>query len=138
MIFSADQLAALNNNSLYHAIGIRILRCEDGSAESVLDATPAMCFPTPGRPHGGIIFTVLDTTMAFAAISNGPDGTGCGTVDCSIQYPRAADHGPFTCRVMTLSKTARTVFIRGELLDRSGAIVALAQATFRLFTPRHG
>ncbi len=136
LIFTDEQLAMLNANSLYQALGIEIHRVADGDAESVLDATPAMCFPTPGRPHGGVIFTVLDTTMAFAAISNGPAGTGCGTVDCNIQYPRVADHGPFRCRVTTTSKTSRTVFTRGELVDRHGHAVALAQATFRLFVPR--
>ena len=25
----------------------------------------AVCWPTPGQPHGGILFTVMDTTMAF-------------------------------------------------------------------------
>ena len=136
MKFTDSQLRTLNNNSLYEALGIRVHRVADGEAESVLEPTPAMCFPTAGRPHGGIIFTVLDTTMAFAAISNGPEGTGCGTVDCSIQYPRAADHGPFKCQVVTTSKTSRTVFARGELRDRDGHVVALAQATFRLFSPK--
>lgn len=136
MIFTDERLATLNDNSLYRALGIQVHRVADGDAESVLDATPAVCFPTPGRPHGGVIFTVLDTTMAFAALSNGPEGTGCGTVDCAIQYPRAADHGPFICRVTTTSKASRTVFTRGELVDRHGHVVALAQATFRLFVPR--
>lgn len=136
MKFTTEQLAELNANPLYHAVGIRVDSVADGDATSVLEATPAMCWPTAGRPHGGVIFTVLDTTMAFAAISNGPAGTGCGTVDCNIQYPKAADQGPFRCRVATTSKTARMVFIRGELVDRQGEVVALAQATFRLFLPR--
>jgi uncharacterized protein (TIGR00369 family) len=133
--FSDTKLFELNENAFYKAVGIRLKVVADGAGESILDPRPAMCWPNDGRPHGGVLFTLLDTTMAFAAISNGDDGTGCGTVDCSIQYPAPADHGPFSCRAATTSKTSRTVFIRGDVTDRHGVVVAFAQATFRLFQP---
>ncbi len=136
MKFPAAKITELNENPLYRAVGIRLKSVADGSAESLLQPSPDMCWPAAGRPHGGVLFTVLDTTMAFAAMSNGEPGGGCATVDCSIQYTAQANHGPFTCRVETISKTARTVFIRGELIDNKSTIVALAQATFRLFVPR--
>jgi uncharacterized protein (TIGR00369 family) len=134
--FSSINIVELNDNPFYKAVGIRLKVVADGAGESTLDPLPEMCWPSAGRPHGGVLFTLLDTTMAFAAISNGDEGTGCGTVDCSIQYPAPADHGPFNCRAATTSKTSRTVFIRGEVTDRHGIVVALAQATFRLFEPR--
>jgi uncharacterized protein (TIGR00369 family) len=136
MEFTAVRIAELNANPFYYAVGVRLNWVSDGGAEAVLDPNPAMCWPNAGRPHGGVLFTVLDTTMAFAAISNGADGSGCATVDCNIQYTAPADHGPFLCRVATTSKTPRTVFIRGEVVDRHNTVVALAQATFRLFAPR--
>ena len=136
MKFSDKQITELNANPLYQAVGIRIEWVTDGAAQSVLEPKPEMCWPSAGRPHGGVLFTVLDTTMAFAAISNGEPGSGCATVDCNIQYTATADHGPFVCRVVTTSKTPRTVFIRGELVDRNSTVVALTQGTFRLFSPR--
>ena len=136
MEFTEVKIAELNQNPLYAAVGIRLLRVVDGVGESVLDPHPAMCWPNEGRPHGGVLFTLLDTSMAFAAISNGAEGSGCATVDCNIQYTAPADHGPFSCRVATMSKTTRTVFIRGEVLDRHGMVVALAQGTFRLLGPQ--
>jgi uncharacterized protein (TIGR00369 family) len=131
MKFSDQKILELNENPLYQAVGIRVQWVVDGSAEAVLEAKPAMCWPNAGRPHGGVLFTVLDTTMAFAAISNGEDGSGGATVDCNIQYTAPADHGPFLCRVATTSKTSRTVFIRGELVDSRGKVVALAQGKFK-------
>jgi uncharacterized protein (TIGR00369 family) len=136
MTFSDEKLLELNGNPFYDAVGIRLERVGEGSAEAVLEPKHEMCWPSAGRPHGGVLFTVLDTTMAFAAISNGVEGSGCATVDCNIQYTAPADHGPFVCRVATTSKNARTIFIRGEVLDSRGVVVALAQATFRLFSPR--
>jgi uncharacterized protein (TIGR00369 family) len=136
MYFTEVQIAELNDNPFYESIGIRMRSVGEGSAVAVLDPRVEMCWPNAGRPHGGVLFTVLDTTMAFAAISTGDVGSGCATVDCGIQYTAPADDGPFTCTVATTSKTSRTVFIRGEVRDCRDTVVALAQATFRVFAPR--
>lgn len=136
MKYSEAQIAELNDNPFYKVIGIRMVSVADGSAAAVLDPVSSMCWPNAGRPHGGVLFTVLDTTMAFAAISTGGIGSGCATVDCAVQYTAPADYGPFSCSVATTSKTARTVFMRGEVRDRRDNVVALAQATFRVFAPR--
>ncbi len=131
MQMSPDALAKCNENPLYRTIGIHLHEVTDGNARSTMSPNEAVCWPTPGQPHGGVLFTMMDTTMAFAALSNEDDG-GCATVDCSIQYPAPARHGPFTCRATTLRRTGRTVFVRAEIVDAAGAIVALGQATFRL------
>jgi uncharacterized protein (TIGR00369 family) len=136
MRYTDDDIAGFNQGPLYRTLGIRLLSCSEGRARSVLAPTPEVCWPTPGQPHGGILFTVLDTTMAFAAISSSAQAVGCATVDCSIQYPAPAREGPFECHVATVHGGGRTVFVRAELLDAKGVPVALAQATFRLFMPR--
>lgn len=136
MKYSPAEIDRYNDNPLYKTLGIRLEELADGAARATLSPTSEVCWPTHGQPHGGILFTVLDTTMAFAAMSNGDEDTGCATVDCNIQYPAPARHGPFTCHAVTTTRTGRTVFVRAELLDSKGAMVALAQATFRLFAPR--
>ncbi len=132
----AAALARYNDNPLYAAIGIRLERVADGQARSVLAPHAQACWPTPGQPHGGILFTILDTTMAFAAQSTGADGDGCATVDCSIQYTAPARHGPFVCSAATVRRTGRTVFVRAEIVDAQQAVVALAQGSFRIFPAR--
>ena len=136
MRYSDADIAGFNDSPLYRTLGIRLLACENGRARSVLTPTPEVCWPTAGQPHGGILFTILDTSMAFAAISSTEGATGCATVDCSVQYPAPARHGPFDCHVATVRSTGRTVFVRAELLDVQGVPVALAQATFRLSVAR--
>lgn len=136
MRYTDDDIAGFNQGPLYRTLGIRLLSCSEGRARSELAPTPEVCWPTPGQPHGGILFTILDTTMAFAAISSSEQAVGCATVDCSIQYPAPARDGPFQCHVATAHGGGRTVFVRAELLDAKGVPVALAQATFRLFMPR--
>jgi len=134
--FTDETLARHNANPLYRTTGIRLQSVADGQAASSLAPEQPMCWPTPGQPHGGIVFTVMDTTMAFAALSNGEEGSGSATVDCSIQYTAPARQAPFQCRAHTVSRTGRTAFVRAELTDAQGTMVALAQGTFRLFAPR--
>ena len=134
--FPHAHIAALNDNPLYHALGIRAEQVAGGTARATLVPTAAACWPLPSQPHGGVLFTLLDTTTAWAAMSHGDDGDGCVTVDCSIQYPAPARDGPFTCIATTARRSGRTVFMRAEVLDANGVPVALGQATFRLLKAR--
>ncbi len=136
MRFDAERLARLNDNPLYRTLGIRLESAGEGDAVSWLEPREAVCWPSPGQPHGGVLFTLLDTTMAFAAMTRGEDGGGCATVDASVQYIAPARRAPFCCRVWTLSGSARTVFVRAEIRDADEALVAAGQGTFRLFRPR--
>jgi acyl-CoA thioesterase len=130
--FSDAHVARLNDNPLYRALGIRVERVADGAARAILEPTASACWPQPDQPHGGVLFTLLDTTTAWAAMSHGDEGDGCVTVDCSIQYPAPARHAPFACVAATTRRSGRTVFMRAEVLDAHGTPVALGQATFRL------
>ncbi len=136
MDFDDAHVARLNDNPLYRALGIRVERVADGTARATLEPTPSACWPMPDQPHGGVLFTLLDTTTAWAAMSHGQDGEGCVTVDCSIQYTAPARHGPFACIAATTRRAGRTVFMRAEVLAALGAPVALGQATFRLVTAK--
>ena len=138
MDFSDAHVARLNDNPLYRALGIRVERVQAGLARATLEPTVSACWPQPGQPHGGVLFTLLDTTTAWAALSHGEDGEDCVTVDCAIQCPAPARHGPFACVATTARKAGRTVFVRAEVLDAHGTPVALGQATFRLVRPKPG
>lgn len=138
MKYSPETIAQFNANPLYRAIGIRLDEVADGCARATLTPTTQVCWPSPDQPHGGILFTTMDTTMAFAALSTAARDSGCATVDCNIQYPAPALHGPFVCRAATTHRTGRTVFVRCEIVDALGAPVALGQATFRIIAAKPG
>lgn len=135
MDFDPDQLARLNDNPLYRTIGIRIEALGAGEARSVMQPQAQVCWPSQG-PHGGILFTLMDTTMAFAAMTHAGEGGACATVDCSIQYAAPARAAPFHCHARTAHRAGRTVFMRAEITDAQGAPVAFAQGSFRLFDAR--
>jgi len=125
-------LARINRNSLYKTLGIKVLEASQGSSSSRLDPAGPVCWPFPGQPHGGILFTVLDTTMAWALVSTLPSELNCTTIDLSIQYLAPAQAAPFTCSCRLKHKTGRLGFLEGQIVDADGKPVASGQATFRI------
>ena len=132
MNLSQELLDQFNLNSLYTTVGIRLNKADGGSAESVLSPNPRVCWPFPGQPHGGILFTVMDTTMAWAIQSRLDAGFSCTTIDLHIQYLAPAQEGPFTCRAETTHQTGRLAFVRSDIRDAQDRPVAAGQGTFRI------
>jgi uncharacterized protein (TIGR00369 family) len=132
MIFTPEQLEPFNRNSLYGAVGIRVEKAGDGQAESLLSPPPQVCWPFPKQPHGGMLFTIMDTTMAWAIQSILEPGLSCTTIDLNIQYLAPAREGPFTCRAETIHQTGRLAFVRADIRDAQDRPVAAGQGTFRI------
>ena len=124
-------LTELNANPLYEALGIALISLEHGLARSTLQPKPAMCWPFEG-PHGGILFTQMDTTMALSAIGGLPESSSCATISLEIEFTHPAKGKRFECSAEVVHRTRRMCFVRGESRDSEGTIVALGQGTFRV------
>jgi uncharacterized protein (TIGR00369 family) len=125
-------LDRFNENPLYRTVGIRLEEAAEGKARSVLVPSPEVCWPFPGQPHGGMLFTIMDTTMAWAIQSVLEHGLSCTTIDLNIQYLAPAREGPFSCRAETIHQTGRLAFVRGDIRDAQDRPVAAGQGTFRI------
>lgn len=132
MQFDREMIEQVNRNPLYQAMGIRMESAAEGVVTARLEPTPAMCWPFEGQPHGGVLFTLMDTTMAWAAISGQPEFGSCTTIHADIQYTRPARGVCFTCRAEVVSKTTRISFIKAVIHDAGGAVLAMGQGTCRL------
>ncbi len=127
-----DLLDQFNRNSLYTTIGLRLKKAEEGRAESVLTPDPKVCWPFPTQPHGGILFTIMDTTMAWAIQSLLDQGLSCTTIDLHIQYLAPAKESPYTCLAETTRQSRHLAFVRAEIRDARQRPIASGQATFRI------
>jgi acyl-coenzyme A thioesterase PaaI-like protein len=58
-------LDQMNRNPLYHVMGIQIQEAHAGKARGQLQPQSGICWPFPQQPHGGVLFTLMDTTMAW-------------------------------------------------------------------------
>ena len=126
------EMAGFNKNPLYQALGIRVLEAHAGAARSLLEPTDAVCWPFAGQPHGGIIYTLVDTTMAWAILSKLEQGHNCATIHMDIQYTAPAKGKRFSCAAKTIFQTARLHFMQAEVRDVEERLVAMAQGTFRV------
>jgi len=131
--FSLDEL---NDNPLYRSMGIRITSVADGRVCAQLRPEAAMCWPDEGQPHGGVLFTLLDTTMATVVMTGGYEHASCSTISMDVQYLAPAVSPTFACAATMERRGGRVCFVRGTISDHSGEVVALGQGSFRIFTPR--
>ncbi len=132
MKITSTDIEQVNKNPLYQTLGIRIMEVGEGYARSQLEPTEIVCWPFPGQPHGGILYTLVDTTMAWAILSGLEQGYNCATIHLDIQYTSPAKGKPFTCASKTAFRTGRLHFMQAEVRDAQGQLVAMAHGTFRV------
>jgi uncharacterized protein (TIGR00369 family) len=132
MDITPELLERLNDNPMYRTIGLHVDAADQGQARTTLRPNPDLCWPFPGQPHGGVLFTQMDTTMAWAVISAAEPDHNCVTIDLSIQYPAAAQGDFFTCQARVVHRTSRLVYLRAEVTDSEGQLVAAGQGMFRV------
>ena len=125
-------LSQMNANSLYHTLGIRVEEAMRGKARARLTPKSDICWPFPGQPHGGILFTLMDTTMAWAVLSQLDSGYNCATVNLNIHYTMPAKGDVFMCTAYTTHQTGRFSFVRADIHDVHGQLLAMGQAAFRI------
>ena len=95
MEFTAAIFDQMNANSLYQTLGIQIEEAGAGKARSLLKPNPDVCWPFPQQPHGGVLFTLIDTTMAWAVWSLLDSGYNCTTINIDIHYAKPAQGDVF-------------------------------------------
>jgi uncharacterized protein (TIGR00369 family) len=132
MKITSMDIEQVNKNPLYLTLGVRILEVGEGYARSQLEPTEIVCWPFPGQPHGGILYTLMDTTMAWAILSGLEPGYNCATIHLDIQYTAPAKGKRFFCASKTVFRTGRIHFMQGEVRDAEERLVAMAQGTFRV------
>ncbi len=132
----AQSLEEINDNAFYKALGLALTDRTETSVSSQMRPTSQMCWPSPGQPHGGVLFCQLDTTMATAVMTGAHLEAQCSTVDLSVQYLAPALGPVFHCLATVQRRGRRLTFIRGQIEDDNGETIAVAQGTFRVFLPK--
>lgn len=127
-----DVIERMNTNPLYQTVGIALSFAQDGEAIATLKPRPDICWPFENQPHGGMLFTLMDTTMAWAIQSKLESGFSCTTIDLSIRYILPARGDTFSCKAQTIHQTGRLSFVCADITDDQDNVIASGQATFRI------
>jgi len=132
MEFSSKEMSRLNSNSLYQALGIVVEAAKGGKARAKLRPVPAFCWPFEGQPHGGVLFTLMDTTMAWAVLTGVEPGHNCATINLDIQYTKRAGGDILTCQAWITHQATRIIYVRADILDTEGQLTATGQGAFKV------
>ena len=84
------------------------------------------------RAHGGVLFTLLDSAMGRAVISALPEGRGCATVECKINFFRPVQKGRLVATGKVVNLSRRVAYAEGSIVNDDGKLVARASGTFFL------
>lgn len=111
-------------------VGINAVPDEDGAVVAEVELVQHL-LNRSGAAHGGLIATLLDTTLARAAIAGDGGGRGrLATVEMNVTYVSPGRIG-LRCRAWCRGRTENLAFCVGEVHDYTGALVARGTATFR-------
>jgi uncharacterized protein (TIGR00369 family) len=111
-------------------IGFELLHFADGDSEVGYSPKPEH-LNIFGKVHGGVLMTLMDTTMAQAARSVQPDH-GAVTVEMKTSFFRPVD-GTAVVRAKgkLLHRTRSMAFLEATVYDPSGQACAHATGTFK-------
>ena len=139
MEFSPEEFNSINNNSLYKTIGISVEDADGGKARSRLRPNKDLCWPFEEQPHGGVLFTLMDTTMAWAILTLIDKGYNCATISLDIQYTRRALGELFVCHALVTQLGGQIAYTRADVFDEKEKLVATGQSSFRIIkSPFYG
>lgn len=125
----------LSRSPFVAQLGCQLDRLEKGQAELSLVVQEGVHTNLFGVAHGGVLMTLLDVVMAYAARSLGqgqPDGEPVGvvTVEMSTQFLRPGEgHLRAVGEVLRLEE--RLAFCEGRVLNERGQVCAQASGTFK-------
>ncbi|WP_374764210.1 PaaI family thioesterase [Yunchengibacter salinarum] len=117
-------------------LGARLIRADRHAATASIGFTLGDGFLHGGNSiQGGLMATMLDFTMAMAALARTPTGQSVGTSNLSVEFWRPAFPGDFTCHARLTRTGKRLVFSRAELCNDSDKVLAVGTTTNLVVPP---
>jgi len=139
---AVDHLLAIRSGRvpkppLYELLCIDVIEARTGHV--TLSLTPDESFTSPlGAVGGGIILTILDTTLAWACDTKVTPDRVSVTVELKANFlrPISTNAPPLKCEAECVFSGSRVIVGQAKLCDDTGTIYAIATATFFLHERR--
>ena len=116
-------------NPFVDLLGIRDDGIDKGWARTVLDQRPELS-NMHGAVHGGVIMSLLDTTMARAAVSKQGFRLSVVSIGVTASFLRPG-RGRLTTEARAIGGGRSTCFCEAEIRDEAGELVAKGMGTFK-------
>lgn len=104
--------------------GVRLVTASKDEVVGTVQWAPERC-TAGGVMHGGAVMTLADSCASACAYLNLPDGAqGTATIEANTEFIRALRSGTLTATARPLRVTRTVAFLRTELRDHDGRLVA--------------
>lgn len=111
--------------------------CEVRFGYAAYELTPGEYHYNPfGTVHGGIISTLLDTTMTSAIITTLDKGKRCSTSDVKVNFikPVTIETGPLRCEAEPIHVGNSLAIAEGRVMDKDGQLYTHGVSTCLIFS----
>jgi len=138
-ISGLDYLKSIKENRISpspvaNLVGYKIYEVDEGFAVFELD--PAEYHYNPfATVHGGILSTLLDTSMAASVLSTLPIGYSCTTIEIKVNFikPVTSETGILKCEATPIHVGKKLATVEGRINDRDGVLHAHGVSTCSIF-----
>lgn len=121
------------DNPFLELLGVQSAQNENGEATSVLEYKKDLS-NMHGAVHGGVIMTLLDTTMARAAMSKQNFLLSVVSAGVSVNFLKPG-RGRLTTTARVIGGGRSICFCEGEVINENGHSIAKALGTFKYRLP---
>lgn len=111
-------------------VGYKICDIDNGYA--AFELNPAEYHYNPfATVHGGILSTLLDTTMAASVLSTLPKSFSCTTIEIKVNFikPVTAETGILKCEARPIHVGKKLATVEGKIKDKNGVLHAHGVST---------
>lgn len=115
-------------------VGYKI--CEVDIGYAAFELNPAEYHYNPfATVHGGILSTLLDTTMTASVLSTLPKGFSCTTIEIKVNFikPVTAETGILKCEASPIHVGKKLATAEGKMKDKNGLLHAHGVSTCSIF-----
>ncbi len=123
------RIADLETGPYWKHMKMKTVSSIDGKIRVVIDVTEDLK-QFYGNVHGGVISSLLDSTIAVAVNQQLDPGEGASTVELKLNYFRPVSEGQLWGEGKVIQKGKRIIVGQGEIKDDAGRMVAFGTATF--------
>lgn len=113
-------------------LGIEFAHISPGECTAEIEVHENLFHPG-GIVHGGVAFSLADSSMAMALIAGLDSGQNCSTIEMKISYMKPVVQGRMASQARIIRKGKRIAFMEATV-TRGEDVVAMATATFAIIS----
>ncbi|MDD4801570.1 MAG: PaaI family thioesterase [Syntrophomonas sp.] len=125
------RIADLQMGAFWKHINMTTVTDENGIIRVILDVTEELK-QIYGNIHGGVISSMMDSTIAVALNQQLDPSEGASTVELKVNYFRPVNAGRLWGEGKVIHRGKRLLVGQGEIKDEAGRMVAFGTATFMI------